>query len=208
MKKNNITILAMFLLVAFSFKKTIAKEKLTIVVDTFKIEEATIVDSSIIPILDSALTFVRTPALEFGTYYYSLTITRLGDRSSKNVASDSDFRHNEITLYVTDYLVIDSESLEDFKKKKKMLFNYKGIPLLVYDFDNIANRFFKPSANKSDYYYYHKVAEKDRNAIIVPKKTYSQQAGFIIGTNYFIFLSYKILYALWDESGSMIIRPR
>lgn len=199
MKKNGIVLITIFLFIVVSLKRSFAQSRLEVIADAFEITEAAVVDSTIIKVLDSSFTFLRTPSLEYGTYYYGLNISKIG-----NNLNDVK-QYKKITFYAIDQLIINNKGLEDFKKDKMMLFKYKDVPIIVFDFDNLATQFFKPLNKKANYFYYYKVDEKVPDSIIVPKKTYTQQVEFILRKNYLNFLEYKILYAFWDETGSMIL---
>lgn len=187
MKKYTIALLITFCLLAINLHKTYAQDKWVPVVDTIHITEAKLVDSSIIPMLDSAFTFLRLPSLAFGPHYYSLYI-------HKDTPAIRPFC--DISLFVKDYLFAEQFEVEVFNGYDKLLFNYKGVQIIVkYNIknnDTFALQYFKPTTHKGNYYHYHKIDKSRPERIFEPDQQYIQHVRFLVGKGYMTFLGYQL----------------
>lgn len=188
MRKYKIIYWVAFFLIAMASQQTYAQNKWVTAVDSFKITEAEVVDSTIITILDSAFTFLRLPAVESGLpYYYRLHFTKDKDTLFKSILN--------VSLSVT-YDPIDYHSdLDDWYTKNQLLFIHKGIPILLYynsmENDTLASRCFRPASTKGDFYFYYK-KDKHTSEIYRPNKWTEQTVDFIMRRKYWAFTGYKL----------------
>lgn len=188
MEKQKKISLAVIFILAMGLQKTYSQIKWEVVVDTIKIGEVKVVDSTIITMLDSAFTFLRFPPLEFGPYYYSLSIKKASEPGVRPIF--------DIRLFVEDYLITDAPSLDVFNRYYNLLFNYKGVQILVRynreDNDTSAFQFFHPTGNKGNFYHYHKVDKSRPKVLFIPDNYYDQSVRFLVRKGYMHFLGYKL----------------
>lgn len=188
MKSYKIIYWVAFFFIAVNFQRAHAQNKWVTAVDTFKITEAEVVDSTIIIMLDSAFTFLRLPAVESGLpYYYRLYFTKDKDTLFKNILN--------VSLFATDYPITDHSDLEDWYTKNQLLFIHKGIPILVYynstENYTLASRCFKPTSTKGNFYFYYK-KDKYTSEMYRPNKWTEQTADFFMKRKYWSFMGYKL----------------
>ena len=187
--KRKITSLTVFFLLATGLQKiAYAQNTWENVVDTIKLKEVRVVDSSIIPMLDSAFTFLRCPPLVFGPYYYSLSIKEVPETSPQPIF--------DISLFVKEYIIVNQFSLSVFNRNYNFLFNYKGVQILIRyipkNNDTLALKFFQPTGKKIDFYHYHKVDKDNPKFLFYPERLYVQSARFLVGKGGLTFLNYNI----------------
>lgn len=189
MKMYKVIYMVAILLNAMSSQKAHAQNKWEPGVDTFKINEGEIIDSTIIDMLDSAFTFLRLPAIEMGLpYYYRLYITKDEDTLFKKTSA--------VSLSVKNYLIFSREDLDWFNEESKLLLHYKDVPILVYydsvKNDTVAFRYIKPTSKKGNFYFCYKKDKYRTEILYRPDKWYEQTVKFFVKKKYMVFMGYTL----------------
>jgi len=184
---KRIKLILLVFLFAIGTSKTYAQDKWEYSIETIKLSEAEVVDSIIIKMLDSAFTFLRLPPLEFGSYYYSLTI----NKDTIPVKRP----YYKVNLRVEDYLFQDEE-FSLFNAYDKLLFIYKGVHILIYynvkNQNTFALQYFRPTKRKVDFYLYNKKDKANPDIVFRPDKFYIQDVLFWVSRRSITFMGYKL----------------
>ncbi|MNU17094.1 hypothetical protein D3C71_52720 [compost metagenome] len=189
MRIFKILFLSTLFFLATGLQKIYSQDNWEYAIDTIKLSEAEVVDSVIIKMLDSAFTFLRLPPLEYGPYYYTLMIRK----DTIPVIRP----YCKIDLIVEDYFIKNrSLDLDMFNQYDKLLFNYKGVQILIYydvqSNNTFALQFFKSTNKISNFYFYYKRNKANPNLILSSNWNYAENVQFWIGKKIFTFKGYKL----------------